>query len=255
MLGPGHYRLLVKKLFECGLCVAVLHLSGHGARHKKNDFSFESLLQEGLAAERWLIDRFHKYVVVSGHSQGGILALAHAGKSHNTAAAFPICAIHPQEPEAIQLTRFARFHRYRRQIMSAFAILSSALPNLPAPLPCYLELRKLVQGKSEVIAMGKEHGRFSYPMRMLYSLFAAQVPMRTHCPVWLFNAKNDGLFTQELASITFSKIDAPRKKLIWLENGGHMAPFNPSIAEFISRHIASACAGMKLKIQMGMTQA
>ena len=90
----------------------------------------------------------------------------------------------------------------------------------------------------------------SYPLGFLASLFKAHVNPVMNCPVYLFNALDDALFTSELALTTFTLLQAPHKRLIWLPNGGHLAVLNPHIALFTAKHIAAACAGHGLPLHV-----
>lgn len=81
MLSPFQYRPMLAALHEAGFAVAGLHLTGHGLNPHAVRFSFEDLLQDGLDAEEWLRDTGFTRIAVCGHSQGGILTLAHAAAS------------------------------------------------------------------------------------------------------------------------------------------------------------------------------
>lgn len=250
MLAPGHYRLLLTELYIAGFTVAGIHLSGHGACHKKSDFVFNDLLEEGLLAEEWLHANGMGPVAVSGHSQGGMLALAHAGLSHRLAAAFSISAVFPRMREAISLTRFAPFAAARDKILAILRKLAAIAPRFPVPLPLYLSLSRILANRRHPLYMGPGKGRLTYPLKFLVSLFEAPISARPHCPYWLFNARDDALFSENLTKRVFDEIGTSAKSLIWLA-GGHMAPLNPDCAAYIARSIAEACASLKFPLNLG----
>ena len=254
MLSPRQYRPLMAALHAAGFAVAGLHLEGHGVNPHRSGFTFTSLLESGLFAERWLHAAGAGPVAVCGHSQGGILATAHAGSSTTLTAAFAICTILPQMPEAISLTRFARFSRERARLERGIAALGRAVPRLPLTVSCYLSLRRILAGHGE-IRMDRRGSRLSYPLGYLASLFSARVSPVLQCPFRLYNARDDALFTPGLARAAFREIEAPEKRLVWLPDGGHLAPMVPRRAAFIARDAAAVCAGLGMPLRLGAAQA
>lgn len=254
MLGPGHYFLLLSALFQAGFSIAAIHLIGHGKCAPKfwqcDNFTFDTLLKQGLFAERWLYDNYGRSVAVAGHSQGGILALAHAGESATLAYAFAICAVFPQQDEAIELTRFASLAKHRKQLLELLQNAAKIFPALPLPLPFYLQIGKLVTGKCQPVYMGNEQSRLTYPLGYLVSLFTADINTKLACPIVLYAARNDALFTSRIHEKTFARIEAPQKDLIFLPKGGHMAPLNPYLAQYLARSMASFCAGHSFTINI-----
>lgn len=248
MLAPGHYQILIKQLLAAGVSVAGLHLSGHGECQGREDYVFSDFLAQGLWAEEWLQKNGFGPLAICGHSQGGILTVAHAGVSRTIRAAFAVSAVFPEMAEAIHMTRFAPFAKQRKFILALLRRLASILPGLPVPLPLYLDLGKIVAGKKRPVLMGRAKGRISYPLKYLVSLFEANISTTIHCPIWLFNARNDEVFTESLTRSVFERIEASEKNLIWLENGGHTAPLNPDLAQFIARHIAAAAVSVGMPL-------
>lgn len=249
MLSPRQYRTLMAALRDAGLAVAGVHLEGHGVNPRKGGFTFASLLEDGLLAERWLHEAGLGPVAVCGHSQGGILAVAHAAVSNTLAAVFAICAILPQMPRAIELTRFARFARRRAGLERAIVRLGRALPWLPVPLPCYLSLRRVLAGHGP-LRLDRRGSRTTYPLGFLASLFSARIGLELNCPFRLYNARDDALFTPSLACEFLDVIKAPQKSLVWLRDGGHLAPFAPARAAYMARDAAAACAGMGMPVRL-----
>lgn len=249
MLSPFQYRPLLSALHEAGFAVAALHLTGHGLNSHRVGFTFDDLLRDGRDAEEWLRKAGFGPVAVCGHSQGGILTLAHAAASRGLTAAFPICGVLPQMAEAISLTLFHRLAARRERLMAGINALASSLPRLALPVPAYLSLRRITSGARRTV-ISKHKSRLSYPLGFLASLFNARLSPRLHCPLYFFSAGNDALFTPELTRATFSLLEAPAKKLLWLPGGGHLAAMNPPLCRYMARTAAAACAGLGLPLRL-----
>lgn len=248
LLEPGHYEIFIGALLEAGFSVAGIHLAGHGQCMDVKRFTFHKLLEQGLAAENWLLENKFKKIAACGHSQGGILALAHAAASRSCSAAFSICAAFPQTPGAASLTLFKPLAHKRAAIMKGVDFLAAYLPRLPIPLPFYLSLSRITKGKLPDARMGFGRGRLSYPLEYLASLFNAEIPARLNCPYALFSALDDALFTPGLTLETFNMIEAPEKHLIWLRKGGHMGILSLGPAMFAARKMASLAASAGLSL-------
>ena len=254
MLSPFQYRPLLAALREAGFAVAALHLTGHGLNPHNVGFTFDDLLHDGLEAEQWLHDAGLGPLAACGHSQGGILTLAHAAASRRLAAAFPICGVLPQQDEAISLTLFRPLAARREKLMAAINALARRVPRLPLPVPAYLSLCRISAGARH-IRVNRRKSRSSYPLAFLASLFNARLSPRLRCPLYLFNAEDDALFTPTLALSTFDLLRAPYKRLIWLPNGGHLAAMHPLLCRYIARTTAAACSGLGLPLRLEATDA
>ena len=163
MLSPFQYRPMLHALRQAGFAVAALHLTGHGLNRHSTGFTFDDLLQNGLNAENWLRQSGYNKIAVCGHSQGGILSLAHAAASSGIVASFPITAVLPQMREAIYLTRFAALADRRQKIEALFASLARWLPRLPLPLHAYLAPGRILAGARRTVT-NRHKARFSYPL-------------------------------------------------------------------------------------------
>lgn len=249
LLSPYQYRPLLAALRETGLAAAALHLTGHGRNRHHVGFRFATLLEDGLYAENWLRREGYGPVAVCGHSQGGILTLAHAAASGTAAAAFPITGVLPQTPEAFGLTRFAGPAARREAIAGSVAALARILPRLPMPVQFYLSMRRISAGARRTV-ISRRRMRLAYPLAFLDSLFRTEVPPRLHCPLCFFSARDDALFTPEITQATFARLEAPSKRLVWLPGGGHLAAMNPPLCRFIARTTAAVCAGSGLPLRL-----
>ena len=253
MLSPFQYRPMLHALRQAGFAVAALHLTGHGLNRHSTGFTFADLLQNGLDAENWLRQSGYSKIAVCGHSQGGIRSLAHAAASSGIVASFPITAVLPQMREAIYLTRFAALANRRQKIEAVFAALARWLPRLPLPLHAYLAPGRILAGARRTVT-NRRKARFSYPLQFLASLFNTHLPTTMRCPVCMFSARNDALFTPAIIQATFDSLEAPAKKLIWLSGGGHLAAMNPPLCRFTARTAAAFCAGLGLPLRLESSQ-
>lgn len=249
MLSPWQYRPLLAALRDAGFAVAALHLTGHGLNPHHVGFTFDDLLSDGLAAERWLHNAGLGPLAVCGHSQGGILTLAHAASSRRLTAAFPICGILPQQNEAISLTLFRPLAAWRQELMAVINALARRMPRLPLPVPAYLSVRRIRAGARH-IRVNRRKMRSAYPLAFLASLFNARLSTQLHCPLYFFTAQDDALFTPALAQSTFCLLRSPQKRLIWLPDGGHLAAMHPPSCRYLARTAAAACAGLGLPLKL-----
>lgn len=256
-----YYTLFLECLVEQGFNVVGLHPLSHGKSPRiKKLFTFEDILHNGRDAVAWASTHFSGPVVIAGHSQGGILALAHAAgyaSLHNNnslsiAAVFLLCTMLPQHPRAIELTLLKPFARWHAGLQRAVTRLACLVPLLPVCLPMYLNLFKIVSGGTSAVR-SKGTLRAFYPLAFIASLFNANLEQATQegnirCPVDVISAVDDALFTPELMRCIFMEIAAPDKKQILLAGGGHMAPLVPRHAAEIAEYMAQRCASLGLPL-------
>ncbi len=258
MASPLLYVDLLQRLHALGFTVLGIHHLSHGKspRLKKN-FTFADLLQNGLDAVSYALERFEGPVVLTGHSQGGVLSLAQAGLDTRLAAVFPHCFLLPQRPEAIEVTRLKHLAHRRETFMRLLGKAAALLPRFPVVIPMYLDLRRIFAGcgtqapPTRSWRASLRHTRLSYPLCYVYSLFSADLGYLCEegnivCPVFALAAEDDALFTPALLRGMLADVRAGHKELILLSCGGHMAPFNPNAAAEIASIIKERCAGLGL---------
>lgn len=240
------YENFLTQLAQQGFNVVGLHPLSHGKSPRlKNCFTFADILQNGKDAVAWARSHSSGPIVLAGHSQGGILALAHAAEAPNIATAFLLCTLLPQHPRAIEVTLFKPFARWHKHLLRALCSLSAYVPRLPIMVPMYLSLFRIFHGGSGAVRP-KNALRAAYPLCFLASLFSTALAQATHeggihCPIELITARDDALFTPDLMQCMLKAIVAPEKKHILLSGGGHMAPLVPKYATRIARHMAQSC--------------
>lgn len=254
MAGVMYYRLLLDAFVQQGFNVVGVNPLSHGDSPRvKYLFTFEDIIQNGQDAVLWARKHTKGPVVIAGHSQGGIVALAHA--LHPIApvdAAFLLCTVLPQHPRAIELTIFAPFAQWYKSLLRGISHLASWVPWLPIMVPMYLSLRKIFRDSSGM-HRPRGHIRAFYPLGFIASLFAADLTGATRqggitCPVSLITAQTDALFTPDLMSCMWDAIKASDKQRIVLTGGGHLAPFVPRYATEIAIHMAARCVALGLAI-------
>lgn len=253
MASPLMYTLLLEELWRQGLNVVGLHPLSHGLSPRINkSFTFEDIVRNGQDAARWIKAHFHGPLVVSGHSQGGILTLAHILHDTNIDAAFPLCTLMPEMEGASTVTIFHRLEKYKCQMLATLQFLAALCPRLPLPMTAYLSLPKALVGHRQVVAP-RRCLRWSYPVSFVSSLFnldlsEASRPGRIQCPLVLFTARNDALFALPLMRETLKRIEAPFKKLEILNGGGHMFAVSKIYIPQVAATIAAHCAGFGLPL-------
>ena len=253
MASPLLYSELLHLLRECGFNVLGIHHISHGKSPRiKKIFTFQDLLQNGKDAVAYALERFAGRVVLAGHSQGGILCLAHAGLDERLSAAFPFCFLLPDQPEAIEVTRLRRFAPQRERLLRFLVRAAAYMPRFPVIIPMYLDLARIFSGAYDYSIKNKLRDiRLSYPLAYVASLFSANLayltqPGNIRCPVLVMVAGDDALFTPQLMRETLHRIQAPQKELIIMPGGGHMAPLSPRGAAEYAAVVHQYCAALGL---------
>ncbi len=253
MASPLMYPVLLQELYRLGCNVVAIHPLSHGLSPKvKKNFTFNDILQNGHDAELWIKKNFQGPIVACGHSQGGILALAHSINNPNISATFPIGALLMHEPWAIDITHFSSLRGHEEKLLNILQKASKLLPRLPIPFFAYLAPSKILAKAYKVYAPRKGC-RATYPLCYIYSLFSADLSKASaqgsiNCPVILISPKDDELFPLNIMQQLIDCIKAPQKKLISIAGGGHLAAVSKYYAPHMAAHIAGQCAGLGLPL-------
>lgn len=256
MASPLMYTLLLEELWRQGLNVVGLHPLSHGLSPcVKKAFTFEDIVRNGRDAVRWIKEHFDGPVVVSGHSQGGILTLAHALHDATIDAAFPLCTLIPEMEGASTVTIFHHWEKHKQLLLGTLRFLAAACPRLPLPMTAYLSLAKALAAHRQVVAP-RRYLRWSYPMSFVSSLFNLDLsdacsPGHIACPLILFTARNDALFSLPLMRDTLARIAAPFKKLEVIDGGGHMFAVSKIYVPQVAATVAAHCTGFGLPLRTG----
>ncbi|MEG2173519.1 MAG: alpha/beta fold hydrolase [Desulfovibrionaceae bacterium] len=252
---PLYYQRFLQVLVDQGFNVVGLHPLSHGKSPRiKKIFTFEDILGNGRDTLTWAHAHFSGPVVLAGHSQGGILALAHACGPQNSplAAVFLLCTLLPDHPRAIEVTLFKPLARWYKGLLRGICRLARLVPRAPICIPMYLSLFRICHGGKGADLSGGTV-RFSYPLAFIASLFTTNLEKATQagnitCPVDVITARNDALFTQDFMECLFAQLAARDKKMFIVSGGGHMAPLVPTYAAEIATHIGRRCAELGLPL-------
>ncbi len=253
MASPYMYPTLMQAFHNMGLNVVGIHLMGHGLSEKnKSAFTVDDLLQNGRHAENFARQTFKGPLVVAGHSQGGILTLAHCIDNTSIAAAFPMGTLLPHTKNAGSVTRFSSILQHKELLLKFVNAAATIAPSLPTPFLAYLELKRILANAYKAYAPRK-HCRSTYPLRFIHSLFSLNLEKATqqghiHCPIFLLTAKDDALFSLSLMQETLELIAAPYKKLICIHGGGHLFAVSKLYAQHAAAHVAGQCASLGLPL-------
>jgi pimeloyl-ACP methyl ester carboxylesterase len=253
MASPLVYSELLHRLRTYGFNILGIHHLSHGKSPKvKKIFTFQDLLQNGKDAVTYALERFAGRVALAGHSQGGILCLAQAGLDERPSVVFPFCFLLPDQPGAIDVTRFKRFAPQRERLLNLLGRAAVLLPRFPVFAPMYLDFGRVFAGNYGFsIGSCLRDIRLSYPLAFVASLFSVKLayltqPGNIRCPVLGMVAGDDALFTPELMRETLHSIQAPHKELIVMPGGGHMAPLSPQGAAEYAAVVHERCAALGL---------
>ncbi len=256
MASPHMYPIFLQELHRLGCNVVALHPLSHGDSPAiKKSFTFQDILHNGMDAQRWIEHFFHGPMVICGHSQGGILTLAHALEAQHSqrlAAIFPIGTLLPHQDEAGTVTKFKDLLRYKKRFLQFLSFFAQLFPCLPIPFCLYLSMKRVLRGAYKLRL--STHGlRTSYPLCFVASLFTkdmrkAEQEGSISCPVYLYTAKNDDLFSLQLMQKTLKAIKAPHKELVLLHGGGHLSPLSAVYGKYMAAHMAATCASLGLPL-------
>ncbi len=255
MSSPHMYGVILEELHAKGCNVVGIHPLSHGLSPKtQRIFTFDDILQNGKDAQAWAQNYFSGPIVVSGHSQGGILALAHAVDNPALAACFPMCTLLPQSEDAASVTRFGFLLHHKDKFLSFLRTLARVFPFLPIPFWLYLKPKHILSHAYKVFAPSQGL-RYTYPLAFISSLFnknlhAAEVKGHIHCPLFILSAKNDTLFSWTMMQNILHAVQAPQKKLIGISGGGHLCAVSRVYAKHMAAIIAAHCAGLGLPIHI-----
>ncbi len=253
MASPLMYAVLLEELHRLGCNVVGIHPLGHGlSQGGKKSFTVQDMLQNGMDAQAWARKHFSGPIVLSGHSQGGILSLAHALQNQDLQAVFPITTLLPHKDEAVEVSRLRSLRSYKPQFLQLVRFIAKYIPALPIPFLAYLELTPLLKHGHKVYVPHRNK-RSTYPLSFLSSLFhldmsAAEQAPGLNCPVILLTAKDDALFKLSLIQNIYESLVAPQKKLIIIQGGGHLCAMSRHYACHIATHMVQSCLALGLTI-------
>ncbi len=252
---PLMYSIFLYELFALGVNVLGIHPLSHGlSPRQKKDFTFDDILQNGKDAESFAHKYFSGPLVLCGHSQGGILALAHSINNKSIKACFPISTLLPHNDNAASVTRLAFIAHHKQKLLAKLRSMAKIFPLLPIPFWMYLDHKRILAHGYKMFSPEK-NCRSGYPLSFIANFFnqdlsQAEQMGNISCPFFLLTARNDMLFPLSLMQDTLERIQVEQKKLIIIEGGGHLCPLSQVYAKQMAAHVVAECAGLGLYIHI-----
>ncbi len=243
---PLFYEDFINLMALNNFNVIGIHLVGHGKSPRvKSLYTYEEMLQNGLDAIEYAVNRFGKGVFLVGSSLGGMLAVDLAGIDNRIQAIFPHNILIPDLAESIKFTRFKNLikNKYSYKAVVSFVKLSALLfPKVKIPFSFYLEDRQLDENK-EIYELfyGDPIGLINYPLYFLASLFRERLSNidngRISCPVIALVVEGDPIFPFEYNQKIFQMINAPAKEMLLFKENKHFI-FN-ECAELVAEKLSA----------------
>ncbi|MEJ7843851.1 MAG: alpha/beta fold hydrolase [Rubrobacter sp.] len=243
MTHPLFYEELLDGIARAGFNVVGVHFQGHGKSPRIDRlFAFEDLVQNGLDAVSYAVKRFGDQVLVLGSSQGGVLAMALAGRDERIGAVFAHNVLDPSMSESLRVTRFPRWLRpFYGVIVKGMNGAAKLLPRLRLPVGFYLDDRRIFGERwTREQFYADPLSLTSYPLHFLASLFSADMSFmgsgRIKCPVVVIASTGDALFPFDYTKRVYERIAAPRKEMLVFDLSHHLI-FNECLDEVLPRLI------------------
>ena len=229
MVHPLFYERLLSGFAERGFAVVGIHPVGHGKSPRDAKlYTVSDIVQNGIDAVTFALDRYGLPVMAMGSSQGGIVAAALAADDGRIAAAFAHNVMLTELPDSIGVTRFPKwFRRIYRPVKGVFGFFARLFPALPMPLGFYLD-RKRISENPAIWEKVRNDGLCltRYSLHFLASLFTTRFPGLTDgsmtCPLYVIADSGDRLFTMEYTERVFERLKAPRKEMVLFHFNDHM---------------------------------
>jgi alpha-beta hydrolase superfamily lysophospholipase len=229
MTHPLFYKEFLDGLNRRGLSVVGVHYQGHGkSPRSRRRLGWAALVANATDAVDWAANQLGGPVVLLGSSQGGILAMAVAARSHRLALVAAHNLLDPSLPESLTISRLPRWLMVAYQPLLAVLRLAARIaPGLPVPFWAYLDLDRVCgQPDTRRRFLTDLLGLRAYPLAFLVELFTADLSaMRDgsiRCPVLVIAATGDPLFSFGYTRRVFDRIVAPVKELLVFDVDRHL---------------------------------
>ena len=239
MTHPLFYEEFLDGLSRARFNVVGVHLQGHGKSPRTSRlFALEDLIQNGLDTVNYAIERFGTGIFVIGSSQGGILAMALAGKDERIKAVFAHNVLDPSMPESIRITRFPSWLQpYYKTIVGGMKAATRVVPQLPIPIGLYLDDRRIFGEEwTREQYYTDPLGLKSYPLYFLASPFSADMSFlddgSIRCPAVVIASRGDKLFPLDYVRRIYGRIVAPHKEMLVFDLDRHLI-FNECVEEVL----------------------
>jgi alpha-beta hydrolase superfamily lysophospholipase len=249
MLHPLYYGDFLAAIAQRGFSVVGVHPIGHGKSPRSHRlYTLADIMENARDAVGFAIERYRLPVILSGSSQGGIVAAAVASADSRVAAAFPHNLMFMDMPGALEIVRLPKLLRRHGSWTQAMLRFSAALfPWFKIPMWMYLDPKKVAgNGYVRSKISSDPYMLTGYSLKFIASLATARFPSLTDgsasCPFYSVWSTEDSLFTPEYSQRSFERVIAPYKEEIVFEGLGHMMMVsNPSqVAERMASKMREA---------------
>lgn len=202
---PQSLAYLAGYLQAAGWAVRVPLLPGHGRTVRRFAASRATEWIAHARAELVELRRRHARVAVVGQSMGGAIAT--------------ILAAEPPAPDAVALLApYLAMPAHLRHLSRAHALWSPVLPFLASGGE-----RSILDAaeRARSLAYGVVSGRLLAELRMVVERAAAVLP-RVVPPTLVVQSRRDHRIAPEACERAVARLGARRKRLVWLDEGGHV---------------------------------
>lgn len=137
---------------------------------------FDDLVAAAAAAVRFATDRFGEPVVLLGSSQGGMVAMAAAGRGVPVALVIAHNVLDPARSDAMVVTRFGAARRLHRPLVATLATGARVAPHVPVAVGVYLDPARVFTAREpRELFEADPLGLRSYPLGFMASLLTADL--------------------------------------------------------------------------------
>ncbi len=229
MTHPLVYAECLDKLADRGTTVVGVHPVGHGnSPRTRRVIRLDDIVGNARDAVVWAAEHFDGNLVISGSSQGGIVALLAAVDAHPRVTA---CIAHnvllPDLPESLSVTRLPLAAAHYSVLRRAIRVLGDLVPGLPVPFGFYLDPKRVFTNRAEQGEfLGDPRNLRSYPLQLLADLLTFDTRPITsgaiRVPVHVVASTGDPLFSYGYVKAVSARISAPRVEMVLVDLPMHL---------------------------------
>lgn len=230
MTHPLVYAESLNNLADRGTTVVGVHPVGHGNNPRtRGVIRLDDIVANARDAVDWAAEHFDGSLVISGSSQGGIMALLAAVDAHPRVTG---CIAHnvllPDLPESLSVTRLPHWLQAHYSLLRrAIRVLGDLVPGLPVPFGFYLDPKRVFTNPAEQREFLDDRRNLgSYPLRLLADLLTFDTRPITSgaikVPVHVLASTGDPLFSYGYVKAVSARISAPRVEMVLLDLPMHL---------------------------------
>lgn len=230
MTHPLVYAESLDRLAHRGTTVVGVHPVGHGnSPRTRGVIRLDDIVGNARDAVAWAAEHFTGNLVISGSSQGGIVALLAAVDAHPRVSA---CVAHnallPDLPESLSVTRLPHWLQTHYSVLRrAIRVLGDMMPGLPVPFGFYLDPKRVFTSRAEQDEyLDDPRNLRSYPLQLLADLLTFDTRPITsgaiRIPVYVLASTGDPLFSYGYVKAVSARISAPRVEMVLLDLPMHL---------------------------------